>query len=698
MREFVRKVRRGLRKPPVIIAQRWRMELRSIVDRWRVSGRQARFGPGELAAATLCENFEVLCARVAARPYPAWTQHVDSSLYEALYPGDHARIIRTAEAALQHKVCLFGSDAVELGEEIDWQKDYVSDFSWPLSYIRDIDYADLDRSNDVKFPWELSRLQWLIPVGQAYLLTADQRYAEGARNIIDHWISSNPYAMSVNWACTLEAAMRIFSWTWFFHVFKDSSCWQDPSFQSRFLTMLYLHGEFTERYIERSDINGNHFTADAAALVVVGNFFGKGRAPQRWLRLGWTELVREQPLQIYPDGVCFEMSTAYHRFVTELFYWAAAHRKAANMPVPDHYRDKLTAMAAFTTAYTRPDGSAPFWGDADDARVLPFGGQSTNDHRYLPGLIDRLCGCPTATDSASVEYFWGYGAPTHRVAQQNKPTVPESVVFKDAGVFIMRTPRDHVFVDCGPVGLGGRGGHGHNDCLAVDAFVDGAHILSDCGAFTYTRFYRWRNRFRGSFYHNSPIVDDQEQNRFLDERYLWNVHYDAVPNVLDWQASERYVVFEGEHKGFRRLSDPVTVKRQVVLDRDTSRLLLCDEFTCRNRHKFLIPLQLAIDVTVVEQTDSGARLQVFDRLFSLTWQSDSEWSCELKQGWVSPNYGVRIAAPRLELATNGNNLSSWIAIVPGLIDTSEVTRWTTTTLAAMRSGCTDGNPYPTVSD
>ncbi len=35
----------------------------------------------------------------------------------------------------------------------------------------------------------------------------------------------------------------------------------------------------------------------------------------------------------------------------------------------------------------------------------------------------------------------------------------------------MRNNVDHVFIDCGPLGLAGRGGHGHNDCLAFEAVL-----------------------------------------------------------------------------------------------------------------------------------------------------------------------------------------------------------------------------------
>jgi hypothetical protein len=64
------------------------------------------------------------------------------------------------------------------------------------------------------------------------------------------------------------------------------SGWSSPDFRHRFLRTLFLHGEFTERY-SSARTSGNHFTADAAALVHVGLFFGRGFAPVRWAHQGY---------------------------------------------------------------------------------------------------------------------------------------------------------------------------------------------------------------------------------------------------------------------------------------------------------------------------------------------------------------------------------------------------------------------------
>ncbi|WP_373565591.1 heparinase II/III family protein, partial [Staphylococcus aureus] len=89
-----------------------------------------------------------------------------------------------AENALAHRVDLLGSGPKELGTQIEWHTDFKTGLSWPPRYFSDIDYNNLGRPSDVKVPWELSRLQWLIPVGQAFLLTRDDRYAAEVRDVL----------------------------------------------------------------------------------------------------------------------------------------------------------------------------------------------------------------------------------------------------------------------------------------------------------------------------------------------------------------------------------------------------------------------------------------------------------------------------------------------------------------------------------
>ena len=52
-------------------------------------------------------------------------------------------------------------------------------------------------------------------------------------------------------------------------------------------------------------------------------------------------------------------------------------------------------------------------------------------------------------------------------------------------------------------GCGGRGGHGHNDILSFELFLNGFNVVTDCGAYLYTASREWRNRFRSTAFHNT---------------------------------------------------------------------------------------------------------------------------------------------------------------------------------------------------
>ena len=645
--------------PPGYVMHRLVRELRGHVDRYLAPRRARRFDLRALLKATDADTLEMLWGRLGERPYPFSTDRIDRDEYERLCPGDYQRVLERAERALKHQVDLLGSGLIDLGPKIDWHRDYKAGLDWPIRYFKDIDIIDPGRPSDVKFPWELSRMQWMIPLGQAYLLTGDERYAEGARRLIEAWISANPYAQGVNWTCAMDVALRILSWSWFFRVFCRTRAWADAAFRERFLITLFLHGEFTERYIERGDINSNHFTSDAAGMVFAGLFFTLGKDAKRWHASGWAELVRELPLQVHPDGVDFEASTAYHRLVLELFLLPALYHRSNGGEIPDAYRERLVAMAGFTAAYSRPDGSVPFWGDADDGRALPFSDASINDHRYLLGAVAAALGREKLQSYFSgprTEILWLLG-PTAASRLPDAPIAaasPPSAAFPGGGVYILRSGRSHVFIDCGRVGSGGRGAHGHSDALSFEVALDGVPLVIDRGTYVYTASFEARNEFRSTSSHNTPMVDGQEINRLVHPDFLWLLREDANPRCISWNASGDTKEFRGAHHGYWRLAPPVSVERRVVLEASSEKVAIEDHLEFEGSRSISIPLHLAPGVspklraggkTVDLVTDNGP--------FLLTWSSDRDGSIEITDSTYSPSYGRLAPIKRINWTYTG---------------------------------------------
>ncbi len=501
------RVRRGLRRSPDEIAKRAAFELRAFVDRFT--------GPPRARVS------EADWDRLRARPFP-------------LPPAPELRQVRGAAALARARVVdLLGSGPTTLGDPIDWHLDFKSGLRWPLRFFRDLDLNDLRRASDVKVPWELSRLQWLLPLAQEYRTTRDERDAAFVRDVLMQWIQRNPYAWGVNWGIAMEPAMRILTWTALFHVFAESEAWQMPAFRRAFLQTLYRHAVFCRRYLEDFGAGGNHLVADATGLVFAGAFFGE----EAWSRDGWGILNREIERQVTGDGVDFEGSLGYHRFVADLFRWAA--RIA---PVSDIYAKRLAAMDAFTAACTGPDGEQPRWGDDDDGKALP---------------LDSWAFAPAKTSHA----------------------------FEDAGIFILAGPRDHVFVDCGPAGFA----HGHNDILSFEAVLDDVRLLTDSGNYAYTSSAEERNRFRSAAAHNAPVIDGAEPNPFAPGE-LFRVNERVTPRLVTFEPYR----FVGSYDGLE-----VRPTRSITLDPDRHELCLRDEFEGEGTHRISVALHIApgLDLT-----------------------------------------------------------------------------------------------------
>lgn len=588
------RARRAVRKPPRVLARRLLAEANVELERLRAPLRARTFD--------LRVDGEVWERAVARAPRLEVTPPPDALAH--------------AEAALARRVDLLGSGPLELGRPVDWECDPRTGTRWERGYAPRLPYVRPPA--DVKLPWEISRVQWLLPAGQAYVATGDDRYAAGVRDVLEEWIAANPYADTVNWSVTMEPALRILSWSWLLGALGGSAAWSEHGFRHRFLRTLWLHGDYTRRHLERSDVNGNHFTADAAGLVFAGLLFEQAS----WLKEGWDILLDELPRQVHPDGVDFEASAAYHRLVGELFLLPALYRRQLGLSVPDWYQDTIASMARFTLAITGPDGLAPLWGDADDARALPLDGRPPRDHAGFPALAQV-----TAGDR-------------------------RSAAFPVGGIYVLACGDDHVVIDCGPVGLAGRGGHGHNDCLSFEASLAGKRLICDSGSYVYTSSPAERNAFRSTAAHNTPVVDGVEQNRIPDS--LWQLENDAEPRPLLVEELR----FRGSHTGYLRLADPVRPIRTIALDPEIHALAVHDAFEAAGDHRIEVPFHVNPGLEAHSVADGVVAIDDF------VLRGGPGWQCSVEPSFVSPSYGVKLPSQKVVFRRSGPVVELLVTIAP----------------------------------
>ncbi|HET6978258.1 MAG TPA: alginate lyase family protein [Pyrinomonadaceae bacterium] len=460
--------------------------------------------------------------------------------------------------------------AASLGNPIQWTRDPLSNYVWPLDYHRDIKLMRSDGS-DVRVLWELNRVGHFLPLASAYSTTNDERYAAEFFAQLKSWTEQNPYGRGPNWSCAMEVALRTMNLLAAFEAFRHSPNLDAPFLRS-FLQLLQQHANYIQRNLEFSYIaTSNHYLSDVVGLTWLGLMLPELLDAKEWFEFGRAEMLREMEKQVLADGADFEASTGYHRFVTELFLFTFWLCRTNSVKIEGKYWTKLKQMLLYTRAYLRPDGFAPLIGDTDGGQVLPFIHRRADDHAYLLELGAIVFDDPTLAE-------------TQHVASQ---------AFPQAGTYIMRDGDLYLCFNASGAGINGRGSHGHNDALSIEVSAGGHAFIVDPGTYVYSADLAKRHEFRSTAYHSTVQIDGREQNT-IEMHTPFVIGNEANPKVLEWTTSADFDKVVAEHYGYA----PLTHRRTVIFDKRERYWLIDDEFLGDGEHVYEARFHFAADVEV----------------------------------------------------------------------------------------------------
>ena len=269
---------------------------------------------------------------------------------------------KMADEALEHK--FFSHKGYQpsffYGEDIDWRY-------WPVQ--------------DNELRWQLHRHKWFTPMGKAYRVSGDEKYAkEWTLEYID-WIRKNPlvkldkaaYEMADDnlkgdadnsrfaWR-PLETSHRLQDQCLQFQLFVDS-----PSFTPEFLTeFLVNYHKHAVHILGNYSAQGNHLLFEAQRMLMAGSFFPEYREAEAWRKSGVEILNREILKQVLPDGGHYELDPHYHLATIEIFYKSLqiADLNGFRNDFPQSYADAVENMIMFYTDIIFPDYTNPCFSDA----------------------------------------------------------------------------------------------------------------------------------------------------------------------------------------------------------------------------------------------------------------------------------------------------------------------------------------------
>ena len=577
----------------------------------------------------------------------------------ARMPEARERALLAARAIGRGCFDLLGYRDLSFGDPVDWRLDPISGRHAPRVHWSRIDPLDSRMVGDSKVVWELNRHQWLARLGQAFRLTGDQRPAELLSRHLRDWLRDNPPGIGINWVSSLEVALRLIAWCWSLCLVRDSSA-LTGSLYAEVLAGIEAHAAHIERYLSRTFSPNTHLTGEALGLFYAGILFPGLPAAARWRRLGARTLVQQSELQILPDGVYFEQSTCYQRYTIEIYLHFMILARRGGLDLPEQVGERVRRMLDFLLAVRRPDGSLPLIGDDDGGWTLPLDDRHPGDIRGVFSTAAALFGRPDyawAAGGPAPETLWllgPAGIEAYDALRPDPPAAAPSRVFPDGGYAVMRSgwsPHDHQLIfDVGPLGCPISGGHGHADLLAIQCSAFGKRFLTDAGTYGYTGDPEWRDFFRGTAAHSTVLIDGLGQAEPAGP-FAWNRR--PAARLRRWLTSEQFDFADAAHEAYSGLPDPVRHRRRVLFVKPRYWVVV-DDLDGRAEHRIELrfqfaPMALTVDPALWARACAPGRHDLRLRPFaSVPLVAEvREGEQAPIQGWTSPAYGRRLAAPVL---------------------------------------------------
>lgn len=571
---------------------------------------------------------------------------------------DSEAVLEWADKTMNHEFDYLGSGTVKLNP-IDWHLDFKSGFRWPRGkfYLR---YKQVDLANDadVKVPWELSRCHHMLWLGEAYLITRDEKYAKEVVDQLEWWIDENPLMYSINWTCAMDVAIRAVNWMYAINMVGASTALNEEALK-RIHRSLFEHGWFISRNLEKwYPYSANHYAANTAGLLFLGQFFKGTNEGKKWWHYALMEYFLEVRFQVLPSGAHFERCISYHRLMTELFAYPYFMLQRVKEPIPLDIQLRVESMFDFTNHYTKYNGMAPQMGDNDDGRLLPFVKRDFRVHDYLLSIgcmgfgkhFDSLPSAKMVLDS----FFLLPEKELIKEANFQKSSVSIIKDHRDAGFIILKNADLYLIfsntsLSCYPdLHRNMLGSHTHADGLSFELSIGKQDFIIDPGSYVYTASAVDRNMFRSTVMHNTVSIDGQDQVELSGTNLF---------SVLGFNEVEKMEIKENEEgisiAGSRKWNLPYDLNashiRKINLKSETE-IELLDEIRCGSEHNFAWYFYLAPQISPeLIANDTVVLRGLNNSVLNVCFSSFNSFLIEIVDCQISPSYGELVSSKSIRI-------------------------------------------------
>ena len=468
--------------------------------------------------------------------------------------------------------------------KFEWKWDMERTFI-PYTFTKDIIW-DKAPNNDEEWIFMLNRHRYWITLGQAYVLTKDEKYTKTFIRQLTHWIKNvRPVegTEKTTWR-TIEAGIRGENWIKAYSYFSNSE-YIDEETTRIFVESLKEHGEYL--YSNYSDARklSNWGVLESHGLLVIGLFLNDKELSEKYIQESLRRLEEQIGLQVMEDGMHWEQSPMYLNEVLHCYLDTINICKRNNIEIPNIILEKTKKLAYANLYMKKPNHKQICQSDSDDTDLRDMLTKAA--YLFEDGVLKF-----GSYEEIDFESIWDLGYDSIKKYKGIKVKYPEYVSygFEDSGNYYMRSGwsehDNYMYFHCGTLGSG----QGHADLLHISVFANGEDYLIDPGRYTYIEGNEEREYLKSCKAHNTTIVDDEE---FTKLNGSWSYNSVATPIKHPFISKDAYDYLEGSHLGY--MSKGIFTNRSVIYIKPDIWVLV-DRFYGEGTHKYNQIFQFAKNI------------------------------------------------------------------------------------------------------
>lgn len=457
------------------------------------------------------------------------------------------------------------------------EQTYIFSLRWdmerthiPVHFDGEIDWV-YQPSDDSEWVFAFNRMNFFICLGQAYVITGNEKYAKAFADQLCHWVRTvkkdDPH-YSKAWR-SIEVGLRMEYWIKAIQYFEGSPFITELVVDT-FITSVTEHAEHLMGIWDSYHLMSNWGVLENHGLFMASVILPRSKRTLEYQKEALRRLALEIEIQVYDDGMQWEQSPMYHNVVAHNFLDVLILARRNDIVLPPILALKTQALCHASFVWQKPDGTMPCMGDSDeiDQRdIVTKGAYLFSD----PLLKSR------SSERFDFDTIWdlGIGAQKEYDLLPVVEATPGLSVLKESGNAYVRRGGMYFHFHCGTMGAG----HGHSDQMHIDLFANGEDILVDAGRFTYVAKPE-RYEFKDCTAHNTTTVDSENFTICKDS---WECSKLTCPVNFGFSQKQGFQFMQGGHLGY--LHKGVFVNRKVVVLQEDL-VLVCDEFYAKGEHTY----------------------------------------------------------------------------------------------------------------